>query len=250
MKKGTVIGLVLAVLSLIALGVLAFWLAVNMQPVLSPNGASAVLLTKEDPVIVIYDEEQEKADAEKIRDVKCEVHEEETEPSVSGTPSYIWVGDSRTVGMGKAMDNADIYIGESGEGYYWLNETGLPLIIEAIAEYPELPVIFNFGVNDDENLPNYLVLYQALEEQYPDTQFYYLSVNPIEPTLCTNISNEEISAFNQALKEEYPDTYIDSFTFVMIGEIVTIDGVHYSEDDYRAIYDYASAQVERMNGTA
>lgn len=259
MKKGTVIGLALAVLSLIALGALALWLAVSMQPVLSPNGASAALLTMETPEIIIYDEAQAKADAEKaaqekssatkVRDVKCEVHEEETEASVSGTPSYIWVGDSRTVGMGKAMDNADIYIGESGEGYYWLNETGLPLIIEAIAEYPELPVIFNFGVNDDENLPNYLVLYQALEEQYPDTQFYYLSVNPIEPTLCTNISNEEISAFNQALKEEYPDTYIDSFTFVMIGEIVTIDGVHYSEDDYRAIYDYTTAQLERMNKT-
>ena len=145
------------------------------------------------------------------------------------------------------MENDDIYIGESGEGYYWLNETGLPLIIEAIASYPDLPVIFNFGVNDDENLPNYLVLYQALEEQYPDTDFYYLSVNPIEPTLCTNISNEEISAFNQALKEEYPDTYIDSFTFVMVSEITTIDGIHYSEDNYRAIYDYASAQVARMN---
>ena len=259
MKKGTVIGLALAILSLIALGALALWLAVNMQPVLSPNGSSAALLTMETPEIIIYDEEQAKADAEKaaqekasaakVRDVKCEVHEEETDISVSGTPSYIWVGDSRTVGMGKAMDNADIYIGESGEGYYWMDETGLPLLIEAIASYPELPVIFNFGVNDDENLPNYLTLYRALEEQYPDTDFYYLSVNPIEPTLCKNISNEEISAFNQALKEEYPNTYIDSFTFLMVNETVTIDGIHYSEDDYRAIYDFAAAQLDRMENS-
>lgn len=254
MKKGTFIGLLLAILSLAALGGLAFWLTVTMQPVLSPNGPSAALLMKADPVIVIYDEEQAKKDAEKakqteaakIRDVKCEVHEEETEAAASDAPNYIWVGDSRTVSMGKAMHNTDIYIGESGEGYYWLNETGLPLIIEAIASYPDLPVIFNFGVNDDENLPNYLTLYRALEEQYPDTDFYYLSVNPIEPTLCTNISNEEISAFNQALKAEYPDAYIDSFTFLMVNETVTIDGIHYSEEDSRAIYDFTISQLRRM----
>lgn len=256
MKKGTFLGLLLAILSLIALGALTFWLTVTMQPVLSPHGSSASLLTDDSPVFIIYDEAQEKADLEtsakpsaagaKIRDVKCEEHEEETAAPASSAPSYIWVGDSRTIGMGKAMDNDDIYIGESGEGYYWMDETGLPLLIEAIAAYPDLPVIFNFGVNDDENLSNYLTLYRALEEQYPETDFYYLSVNPIEPTLCKNISNEEISAFNQALKETYPESYIDSFTFLMVNETVTIDGIHYSEDDYRAIYDFTAAQIERM----
>ena len=99
MKKGTVIGLLLAVLSLIALGALALWLAISMQPILSPNGTSASLLMEEDPVIIIYDEEQAKKKQEQsevpaasttIRDVKCEEHEEETAAPAAGAPSYIW----------------------------------------------------------------------------------------------------------------------------------------------------------------
>ena len=62
MKKGTFFGLLLAILSLIALGALAFWLTVTVQPVLSPHGASALLLTDDSPVFIIYDEALEKAD--------------------------------------------------------------------------------------------------------------------------------------------------------------------------------------------
>jgi lysophospholipase L1-like esterase len=141
------------------------------------------------------------------------------------------------------MDNDDCYIAAAGEGYEWLSASGLPLLYDAIAAYPDSPVIFNFGVNDYDNMALYLALYQSLVQDYPDTRFYFLSVNPIEPTLCHNITNEEIADFNQHLKDLFPDTYIDSFTYLMVNQAVTIDGIHYSSEDYRKIYEFATAQI-------
>jgi hypothetical protein len=152
--------------------------------------------------------------------------------------------------MGRAMDNDNIYIGESGEGYTWLYETGVTQLSDAIREYPDAPVIFNFGVNDCDNCDLYLDLYRTIEAEYPDTHFYYLSVNPIEPTLCENVTNEEISAFNTSLRTAFPDQFIDSFTFLMVNEVVTIDGVHYSEEDYQRIYQFTAAQVAAKEAAA
>lgn len=156
----------------------------------------------------------------------------------------IWVGDSRTLGMGRALDTTDTYIGKDGEGYNWFMEEGLALTANAIAEQPDAPVVLNFGVNDYDNLANYLALYAELLAAYPDTHFYFLSVNPIEPTLCSNISNEQIADFNSHLKEAFPDAYIDSFTLLMIDQVMPIDGVHYSAEDYQKIYNFAARQIE------
>lgn len=158
-------------------------------------------------------------------------------------PPLIWAGDSRTLGMQNAMDNADIYIGAAGEGYQWLIEYGLPIIKEAISDNPQSPVIFNFGVNDYDNLDFYLACYETLTTDYPNTVFYFLSVNPIDPMLCQNITNEEIADFNAHLKAAFPDTYLDSYTYLMVNEIATNDGIHYSEEGYRQIYEYTAQQI-------
>lgn len=162
-------------------------------------------------------------------------------------PFIIWVGDSRTVGMGRAMDNGDLYIGADGEGYEWLSETGLPQLAAALAQYPQGPVVFNFGVNDCDNIENYLTLYQSLESSYPEVRFYYLSVNPIDPAICKNVTNEEIASFNAALKTAFPQQYIDSFTYLMVNETGTVDGVHYSEEDYRKIHAFAAGIVAGLS---
>ena len=125
-------------------------------------------------------------------------------------------------------------------------QTGLPQIESAITTYPKAPVVFNFGVNDYDNLDRYMELYTSLTKEYPKTHFYFLSVNPIDPAVCKNITNEEISDFNSHLQQLFPDTYIDSFTYLMINEAVTIDGIHYSGDDYRLIHDFASEKIRQI----
>lgn len=236
MKKGTIIGISLAVVAIIALAAMAIYLTIHFR----------------DEIFFLKDTQtQQEADAvlqalnEPPTEAPAQTESETDESPAPTSPQQpvIWVGDSRTVGMGRAVDNDDIYIGADGEGYTWLYETGVVQLSEAIKTAPGTPVVFNFGVNDCDDIDNYLDLYHAIEAEYPDTHFYYLSVNPIEPTLCDNVTNEEISDFNAQLKNEFPDQYIDSFTFLQINETVTVDGVHYTEEDYQKIYNFAVAQV-------
>lgn len=236
MKKRTILGIFLAVIAIIALAVLAIYLTMQYKDdMFSPEGTVAE--SEADAVLNALHEPVSEAPKEK---------EAETEAALASSDQFIiWVGDSRTLGMRDAVQNDDLYIGASGEGYDWLSETGLPQVKDAMKDYPEAPIVFNFGVNDYDNMENYLTLYKSLVKEYPDTDFYFLSVNPIEPTQCENITNEEISDFNNHLEEAFPDTYIDSFTFLMANETVTIDGIHYSGDDYRVIHEFASQEVAK-----
>lgn len=234
MKKGTFFGLLFCILSLMALGYAAVSLTLWHRDIRLITGPTTAELEAEAAFQALFETETE-----------TEISKTIPAATVSKTSPLrvIWAGDSRTLGMQNAVKNDDIYIGAAGEGYYWLAETGLPIIKEAIEGNPELPVVFNFGVNDYDNLDNYLALYEALLIEYPDTHFYFLAVNPIEPTQCSNITNEEITDFNNHLKASFGDAFLDSFTYIMIKEIITIDGVHYSEEDYCAIYEYAKNQV-------
>lgn len=233
MKKGTLIGIICASLSILALGILAVYLTLQFR---------------EETFFAATDKIESEADAamEALYQSQTEKTTEVPETEAVLQDPIIWVGDSRTLGMRDALENADhdIFIGASGEGYEWLSETGLPELKKALESYPQAPVVINFGVNDYDNLSNYMALYQSLTAEYADTDFYFLSVNPIEPTICKNITNEEISDFNAHLKEAFPDTYIDSFTQLMISQSVPIDGIHYSEEDYRMIYEFVLNQIE------
>lgn len=173
----------------------------------------------------------------------------ETQPEETAEDSselfVIWVGDSRTLGMQNALKNEDLYIAAAGEGYNWFVDSGLEELRNAIRTYPDAPVVFNLGVNDYDNMDNYMDLYVSLLEEYPDTHFYFLAVYPIDPEICHNITNEEIADFNQHLLRLFPDTYLDSYSLIRAGEILPIDGIHYSKDDYRFIYEYAIKQIRR-----
>lgn len=243
MKKGTVIGIILAVMGIISLAAMAIFLTIHyrddiffLKDTKTQQEADAVLQALNEPPT--------EAPAETETEAYGDEAKEKAAASGSSSEEFIiWVGDSRTVGMGRALDNDNIYIGADGEGYDWLYETGVVELADAIQANPGTPVVFNFGVNDCDDIDKYLDIYRAIEAEYPDTHFYYLSVNPIEPTLCDNVTNEEISDFNNQLRKEFPDQFIDSFTFLQINETVTVDGVHYSEEDYQKIYNFAAAQV-------
>lgn len=232
MKKGTMAAVFLAVLSLLALGILTVYLTLYYkEETLSSDAGTAE--SEAEAILLTLQEAQTAA-----------LSASQSEKAFEETP-VIWAGDSRTLGMQNAMKNDDVYIGASGEGYQWLSQIGLPQVKEAIARYPASPVVFNFGVNDYDNLEHYLLLYEALLEEYPNTGFYFLSVNPIDPAVCTNITNEEITDFNRHLQSSFSDAYLDSYTYLMTKEVIPIDGVHYSAEDYRLIYEYATEQIRQ-----
>lgn len=235
MKKRTHLWLLLASGALLALFGLTLYLTFSNLDTLFANGPTAAQNNADAAIAALYETE-------------VQVNARSAD-AADDTLHLIWAGDSRTIGMQNALDNEDRYIGAAGEGYYWLKETGLPIIKEAIENEPLSPVVFNFGVNDYDNLELYLSLYKEICSEYPDTHFYFLSVNPIEPTLCKTLTNEDICDFNAHLKAAYPDTYLDSYTYLMVNEITTIDGIHYSEEGYRQIYEFAVEQITQKEQT-
>ena len=246
MKKGTVAGIAFAILGIIALCALAGYLTWQCRDQLLPS-MNQKTESEAEAAISALQETAAEEDTEAMTDAQTAQEVESLSylnSELSGpVPSVIWVGDSRTLGMQKAVANSDVYIGAAGEGYDWFIENGLDEMRSAIRENPESVIVFNFGVNDYDNMENYLELYQTLFEEYPDRHFYFLAVNPIDPELCENITNEEIADFNDHLRRLSPDSFIDSYTQIKSAEIQTIDGIHYSQDDYRFIYDYAIRQI-------
>ena len=152
----------------------------------------------------------------------------------------IFVGDSRTVGMGTAMrDIPDpcLFIGLSGEGYNWFAEEGIKEMRKAVREHPHSPVVFNLGVNDMSLIEDYLDLYKKLPKEFPETAFYFMSVNPVTAE-SAHVTNDEIRAFNRKIKAAFPSQYIDCYRFMKVTGFESVDGVHYSEDTYRDIHDF------------
>ena len=248
MKKNTHFILFAAGILFLLLAALAIWLGLGQHRMTSKpvspaeSEADAVLQTLHDMTA-----EQTTAPTSATEVPATEVQSEAAYSEPNATDELrIWVGDSRTLGMERALDGStpDVFIGAAGEGYDWFAADGLPQLLSAMKAHPLSPVIFNLGVNDYDNLSRYLTLYRSLQKEHPAARFYFLSVNPIDPARCQNITNEEISDFNAQLQELAGDMYIDSYTWIRANDIQTKDGIHYEEDDYRALYKYVKTQIE------
>ncbi|MDO5345912.1 MAG: SGNH/GDSL hydrolase family protein [Lachnospiraceae bacterium] len=163
----------------------------------------------------------------------------------------IFVGDSRTVGMGEAeTDDTCTYIGAVGEGYHWFADTGMAQMEAAMEQYPADPVVLNLGVNDMDMIDSYLELYKTFAKTYPETRFYFMSVNPVTEK-AAHVTNEEIADFNSKLRAAFPEAYLDCNTYLRIKEFESADGVHYSRETYRTIHDFAVKKcLQHLNSPA
>lgn len=178
----------------------------------------------------------------------------ETESEAAAGHRIIFVGDSRTLGMRDALHRAeraddDIFIGRVGEGVRWFCEEGQSEMDDAIEAYPDLPVVFNLGVNDPTEIDDYIVAYWDCIEDYPDTDFYILSVNPIdeefllesetaEEAVLEMINNLNIAKLNLRLKEEFASRYLDSASYLKADGFETVDGLHFNTKTYLKIHDF------------
>ncbi len=102
MKKGTVTGIILAVIALIALGALAVFLTLHYKDDVFSSGTTA---ESEADALLLTLRQTENETASAAADSKNTVDEEPMDELF-----IIWVGDSRTIGMRDAMKNDDLYI--------------------------------------------------------------------------------------------------------------------------------------------
>lgn len=248
MNKKTVFGIILSTLCILILVGLGVYLMIDLKNITSaPSSSPSIssLSTEMSPETEeITEPESEKAAGIDKQTAAALAAIEAARASLP-EHQFIFIGDSRTVGMEEAeADTGDscLYIGAVGEGYYWFTETGIFQMEAAMKEYPEAPLILNLGVNDLDMIDAYVELYHSFTDKYPKHFFYFMSVNPVTEK-SEHVTNMEISAFNSRLREEFPQQYLDSNTYLMIQEFESADGVHYSGDTYRMIHDYVVRQL-------
>lgn len=157
---------------------------------------------------------------------------------------FLFVGDSRTLGMQNAVNESDpsdscTYIAKEGVGYDWFYPDGLDLLKASLNQDPNQTVILNLGVNDLESIYQYLNTYAALFSEYPQTSFYIMSVNPVDEEKMKDITNEQIQDFNYQMMVAFPTRFLDCYSYLLSEDFATVDGLHYSDWIYRCIHHYA-----------
>lgn len=167
-----------------------------------------------------------------------EVTTEQATVAVSKEHSFLFVGDSRTLGMKDAIGDNCTYIGAEGEGYDWFSTDGILALADYLGTNPAQTVILNLGVNDPENINIYIDLYKDLMTDYSSSKFYVLAVNPLDDDADFNTTNEMVELFNATMKSSFSDQYLDSYSYLVENGFETVDGLHYSAATYQSIHQF------------
>lgn len=201
---------------------------------------------------------------------ETELTEQESSLPSSGKPlseegkavalhQIIWSGDSRTLGLRDALKKADrldddLFTGKVGEGVRWFREEGMGELSDLIRDYPGVPVVLNFGVNDPQLIDEYVVAYWDVIRANPDTSIYILSVNPLDEefligegqvneAVFDTVNSLNVARMNVKLKEEFGSRYIDTASWLKSDGFDTVDGLHYTTRTYLRIHDYVVKEL-------
>lgn len=183
----------------------------------------------------------------------------------------IFVGDSRTVMMGKTLigqyqnsvSDKVSFICKGGQGLKWMKETAQGTLVETLkaaeTDGGTTAVVFNLGVNDlihrrdtkfdyKAKASEYITYMKSLSKQLAgfDCRLFYMSVNPVNTAMKHTRKESEVRGFNQALQKGLKDsfTWIDTYSYLMQFGYTTHnefrggldDGLHYSMKTYKRIY--------------
>lgn len=242
MKKGSTLLVILASLAILCLLGLAGFVTLLMNDTSSPANPPPV-----SPAVTESESDSLTQLLEPGGTVISNLPEEDEEQPEH---AYIFVGDSRTVGMHTALtkdggEDSCTFIAKSGEGFYWLYHDGIVELEEALRAEPHATVIFNLGVNDLTEVDKYLDFYKELFSVYHDPSFYLMSVNPVVDGKYDGVSNENIEAFNEKIEDEFPDKYLDSYHYLLTQSFETVDGLHYTDETYRMIHRFVVQTLEK-----
>lgn len=157
---------------------------------------------------------------------------------------YLFVGDSRTVGMMDAVKNDGnvAYICEVGKGFSWLEDKAS---LDIPDEADGAALVVTLGVNDTWNHKKYVKYLNDMAIAWKNMGYklYFASVNPVGSGAA--ITQEDIDRFNACMKEELSDdwTYIDTATDLKKEGFSSTDGLHYGKNTYRRIFNLIMDRV-------
>lgn len=160
----------------------------------------------------------------------------------------VFIGDSRTVGMGVTMGakySSEIcqtignttFIAKVGAAFDWLNQTAINNIRKYMSN--NKVAILWLGVNGTSEWDNYA---KFIKNNLVDNfaHVYYVSVGPTDGSY--DQLNDSIKKFNSNLKSVLPSgcSWVDIYDWMKnglkTGDIKTQDGLHYNASSYTKIY--------------
>lgn len=159
---------------------------------------------------------------------------------------YIFVGDSRYVGMKKFADKNDIFIAENGQGFEFLNDN-----LEKIYEYADENsiVIIGLGVNDyGVNYRNYIKTVNMMANSL-ECPVYYMLINPVDEEKQVQygytVYNEMIDKYNKLMMNGFNSNVriIDTNSYLKEDGFTAADGLHYDSTTYKKIYNYIKSNA-------
>jgi len=156
---------------------------------------------------------------------------------------FIFVGDSRFVGMETYKTEKDKFVCKTSEGLSYFKRQEATI---KSAETDNSVVIIGLGVND-LGADNYVQYVNSLSSSLK-SQIYFLTVNPVEESKANNNgysrTNSEIDAFNTTIKNNAKDyKIIDTNSYLKENGYTTVDGLHYDSATYKKIYNYIKSQI-------
>ena len=151
---------------------------------------------------------------------------------------YIFIGDSRTVGMQMSVqgDN-DIWACRESIGYDWMVSDGIPSVEAEISE--DSAVFILLGINDLGNSAAYADYVNNKAAEWPCTT-YFVSVGPVGDTTVTNSQIEDFNSVIGSMAASYK--YLDLYNSMVSDGYETVDGLHYTSGTYGYIYDFLKSQ--------
>lgn len=156
---------------------------------------------------------------------------------VAAPAGILFIGDSRCVQMQAAVGGGNSsWICENSKGYAWLEEKAIGQADQCVGKGTK--VVICLGVNDTDNLNNYATLINAKAAEWAGrgAKTYFVSVNPV--TENPYRTEEEVEAFNAALPSMLSGVkWIDTFSFLTANGYRMVDGLHYDNDTYVAIFN-------------
>ena len=149
-------------------------------------------------------------------------------PNFSG---YLFVGDSRTVGLDEAVSGVSS-IAKVGAGVTYFKS-----ILPEVTKVRGKNVIFNFGVNDRDRYKDYVAVYKSLPKEFiQKNNVIFMSVNPTDGSKYGSW-NADIDKFNAYVKKNLPSgiKYLNTNSTLKKEGFQTRDGCHYKPVTYKRI---------------
>lgn len=161
---------------------------------------------------------------------------------------YIFIGDSRTVGMNdylKIDDNDNIFtVAKVGKGYKWFTQEGYKEVqkIRNENDYKNWTYVFNLGVNDLWNVTEYKDLINSLSNE---ANLVFVSVNPVIESKVQTVDNKTIEKFNNNISFDC-NNCVDTYSYLNEIGFDSEDGLHYTKETYTDIYNYEVVEIRKI----